>query len=75
MPASPNDVVQSNLVLPSQSDPFEAIPFRRGQLLSGTNSNAHMSYLLCVCVYVEIGFENLSFIQSRIFNLDRISII
>lgn len=46
MPASPDHVVQSNLVLPSQSDSFEAIPLWRRQLLSGTNSNAHMSYPL-----------------------------
>lgn len=44
MPASPDDVVQPDLILPPQSDPFEAIPFGRRQLLSGTNSNALMSY-------------------------------
>lgn len=43
VPASPNYVVQSDLVLPSKSDAFEAIPFRRCQLLSGTNPNAHTS--------------------------------
>lgn len=47
VPASPDDVVQSDLVLPSQPDPFEAIPFGRCQLLSGTNSNAHTSYSRC----------------------------
>lgn len=47
MPASPDDVVQPDLVLPSQPDPFEAIPFGRRQLLSGTNSNAHTSYSRC----------------------------
>jgi len=46
VPASPDYVVQSDLVLPSQSDAFEAIPLRRCQLLSGTNPNAHMSYPL-----------------------------
>jgi len=46
MPAPPDHIVQSNLVLPPQSDSFEAVPFRRCQLLSGTNSNAHMSYPL-----------------------------
>lgn len=47
VPASPDDVVQSDLVLPPQPDPFEAIPFGRCQLLSGTNSNAHTSYSRC----------------------------
>lgn len=46
VPASPDDVVQSDLVLPSQPDSFEAIPLGRRQLLSGTNSNAHTSYPL-----------------------------
>lgn len=44
VPASPNYVIQSDFVLPSQSDAFEAIPLRRCQLLSGTNPNAHTSY-------------------------------
>lgn len=46
VPASPDDVVQSDLVLPPQPDAFEAIPLGRCQLLSGTNSNAHTSYPL-----------------------------
>lgn len=46
VPAPPYHVVQSNLVLPSQPDPFEPIPLGRCQFLSGTNSSAHTSYRL-----------------------------
>lgn len=46
MPAPPDHVVHPDLVLPSQPDPFEPIPLRRCQFLSGTNSNAHTSYPL-----------------------------
>lgn len=46
MPTSPNDIVQSDFVLPPKSDSFKAVPFGRCQLLSGTNSNAHTSYRL-----------------------------
>lgn len=38
MPASPDDVVQSNLLFSSQSDAFEWIPLRWCQLLSGGKS-------------------------------------
>jgi hypothetical protein len=36
VPAAPNDVVQSDLVFPSQSNPFEAVPFWGCKFLSVT---------------------------------------
>ena len=47
MPASPNDIVQPNLVLPTKLHPKKPVPLRRRQLLAIRDGHA-LKYFLSV---------------------------
>lgn len=80
VPTAPDDVVQPDFVLPSQTDTFEAIPLGRRQLLSETNPNISLfshSFFSLVCysriilfLVFALPFDIIS-IQNKNFDVNK----